>query len=170
MGWIKNTIKEKMKRAEEQAFFQGGYISYDPNEEVEAAVAQSNFHNQMAELYKRDPKAYADIMKSDLVRNAVISTSGIGNSVLGGPSTWPPFPTTQAQPQHSAIEKIAMRMRWPSQYHVPENVTIVQAYEVGHANAYVFIIFKDGKTVTLEDEAGLFPSDKLITELRVLGL
>ena len=119
MGWIKNTIKEKMKRAEEQAFREGGYISYDPytGAEVEAVVAQSNLTSQMAELYKRDPKAYAELMKNDLMRNAMI---GIGNSGLGGLSApFPPYPTAQAQPQHSAIEKIAMRMRWPSNYHVP---------------------------------------------------
>lgn len=68
-------------------------------------------------------------------------------------------------------ERMAARMHWGTfdgRHNVwaPgfEHMTIHQAGD----KVFIFVITKDIETVTLEDEAGLFPSDATITKLRLL--
>lgn len=66
------------------------------------------------------------------------------------------------------MQQIAMRMRWGSE---PGRIIVtgfefIQAYVKDNV-AVVFIVH-GGKPVTIEDDAGLFPSDALITKLRLL--
>jgi len=45
----------------------------------------------------------------------------------------------------------------------------VQAFEpLDHDIVYVWVVTKDAKSAVLEDEASIFPSDSLITKLRLL--
>ena len=53
-----------------------------------------------------------------------------------------------------------MRMEWP-------NLDHINVYTKGADTAIVFIV-KGGKPVCIEDDPSLFPSDNLITQLRLL--
>lgn len=85
----------------------------------------------------------------------------IGMSSAAGPHShgFAPSPF-----EASPIQMIAMRLRVPPGQKLPFD----------HVNAYlsdkvaaVFIV-QNGKVVVLEDEPAIFPSDKLIAELRLL--
>lgn len=80
----------------------------------------------------------------------------------------PDFNTGRPTP----LEMIAMRLH----YHklVPDNSTPVAAFKYIDAyhkdgKAYVFVVNNNGEAVILTDDAGLFPSDSLITQLRMLA-
>jgi hypothetical protein len=59
---------------------------------------------------------------------------------------------------------LAMRMRW-----VDGNVLPLQhiSIHVTEKVAFVFVVQND-KAVTLEDDPNMFPSDQLITQLRII--
>lgn len=121
----------------------------------------------LMELYKKDPAACAELLNADLGAMNVIPSWISATGPIPPAPTAPPPANLYFEPE----TKIAMRMHWPTNHHIPDGVAVFQAYEIaGHTNAYVFIIFTSGRHVVLEDEAGLFPSDALITQLRVLGL
>jgi hypothetical protein len=67
-------------------------------------------------------------------------------------------------PPHSLYEMLSMRMRWTGGDNPFTHVDIQTAGE----KAFVWIITKDAQSVVLEDEAAMFPSDKLITQIRML--
>jgi hypothetical protein len=67
-------------------------------------------------------------------------------------------------PPHSLYEMLSMRMRWVG---VDNPFTHVDIQTAGE-KAFVWIITKDAQSVVLEDEAAMFPSDKLITQIRML--
>lgn len=64
------------------------------------------------------------------------------------------------------MKMLSMRMRWHNMIRAPfEHISVY--YNPGHPTAYVFIIHK-GEPVTLTDDTTMFPSDQLITQLRLL--
>ena len=84
----------------------------------------------------------------------------------------PPFPATQQSRPHSLEEMMAMRMRWGA--FIPGAIApwaVGFTHMAMHAAGdmvHVWIITKDGKSIVLEDEYGLYPSDALITKIRLL--
>ena len=94
-----------------------------------------------------------------------------------------PFPPSHQHlafdgPKVTPLTMIAMRMGWgpysgvPIRFGSDLSVTPFQFIEavraVGGGKTYVFVLTRDGKPVTLEDDSPLFPSDQLITQLRLL--
>lgn len=61
-------------------------------------------------------------------------------------------------------QMLAMRMRWsPMERYPLDHISMYIAKD----KAFIFVV-KDGSHVTIEDDAALFPSDALITQLRLL--
>lgn len=61
---------------------------------------------------------------------------------------------------------VRMRMRWgPNK---PEHITFMAAHKLNDEKAALFVVV-NGQPAMIEDEWGLFPSDALITKLRMLG-
>jgi hypothetical protein len=66
------------------------------------------------------------------------------------------------------VKMIAMRMRWVSNYYPEPFTDFIQANRPrGSENVHVFVVAKD-KPLTFTDDWSLFPSDGLITQLRLL--
>jgi hypothetical protein len=66
-------------------------------------------------------------------------------------------------PLHSLYDMLSMRMRWvekPPFYHVD--------IKTAGEKTFVWIITEDAQSVVLEDEAAMYPSDKLVTQIRML--
>ena len=73
---------------------------------------------------------------------------------------------------------IAMRMGWGPyngvSIHMSATLTqapfqFIEAVRTNdNSKVYIFVLTRDGKPVTLEDDSPLFPSDQLITQLRLL--
>jgi hypothetical protein len=63
------------------------------------------------------------------------------------------------------MEMLGMRMGW--QYHVYGSFRHIAAFEYDTV-VHVWAVTKDNQSVTLDDEAGMYPSDTLITKLRLL--
>lgn len=84
------------------------------------------------------------------------------------PSTpWP----TDGDGRITPIARIGVRMGWYDRTDIYGSVEsngfdYIDAV-ISHDRAFVFVV-KDGKPCTLEEEALLFPSDGLITKLRML--
>lgn len=73
---------------------------------------------------------------------------------------------------HSLEEMMSMRMRWGALMpgaNAPWAVGFAHMamHQAGDA-VHVWIITKDGKSIVLEDEQGLYPSDALVTKIRLL--
>ena len=89
------------------------------------------------------------------------------NGVALGDVTRTSFGTIKnmRNPPVEPLQMIAMRLRISQGMRLPfEFIQAHMAKEV----AFVFVVNKDSKAVILEDELDLFPSDKLITQLRML--
>ena len=60
-----------------------------------------------------------------------------------------------------------MRMGWggstTSDFHTVACIDLPDGKGIG-----VFVVTKDGQMVTVEDDRGMFPSDDLVTKLRML--
>lgn len=84
--------------------------------------------------------------------NAASASDGIGHKAGYRPN----FP----------MDMLAMRMRWSDMLAPPfDHISI--HWRADHPKAYVFLVHKL-EAVTLEDDATLFPSDQLISQLRLL--
>jgi hypothetical protein len=78
---------------------------------------------------------------------------GVGSSVSNRP--------------HSLEEMMAMRMRWGQGVNRLEGFTHMAMICVNDV-VHIWIVTKDGQSLVLQDEHGLFPSDALITKIRLL--
>lgn len=81
-----------------------------------------------------------------------------------------PYPSTQGPPpplrtMPSNHEMLCMRMRWTDE--TTPGFDYVAIHSAGE-KVFVWVITKDAQAVTIEDEAGLYPSDALVTKLRML--
>ena len=65
----------------------------------------------------------------------------------------------------SPRQMIAMRMHWPPNQTIP--FPYLDAYAIDINNVAVFLVHQ-GEAMVLHDDASLFPSDTLITQLRTL--
>ena len=64
-------------------------------------------------------------------------------------------------------EKMEMRMSWvPNR--LPSNFAFVE-YRRLNDKVFVWVLTKEEQSVVLEDEHALFPSDTLITKVRMMG-
>ena len=72
------------------------------------------------------------------------------------------------QRPHSCNDMLAMRMRWTVGKWAEGFAHVATMEVVDRDKVYVWIISRDGVQVTLEDESGLFPSDTLITKIRMM--
>ena len=98
--------------------------------------------------------------------------------LLQATGAWqPPTNVPQTDPSQSSKEllsMLAMRMRWTDLTLARGDFAIVHPFKhIGLCDNHdgsmvlVFIVTSDGHLV-IEDEAAMFPSDKLVTKLRVL--
>lgn len=67
----------------------------------------------------------------------------------------------------SLHDMLCMRMRWHNIEDVRNGFDHVAVHSAGD-RVFVWVITKDTQTVTMEDDETLFPSDALITKLRLL--
>lgn len=120
-----------------------------------------------------DPKDDPDLMHMAIRDNgdSLRYAMGIDKNHMRDVVKWPMFPATipkTASPnslgEAGAYKLLAMRMRVPEGSKLPfEHLSM----HVTDTAAFVFLVTK-GKPVTIEDDASLFPSDQLITQLRLL--
>ena len=108
-------------------------------------------------------KVEPDYLKKELekYRYAQISQAKVGGEVRGGPVSFAP-----ADSHPSFEQMIAMRL------HVPQGGMIPFDYLRCHRHrdnqrVSVFVVVDD-KSLIIEDQWDLFPSDTLITQLRIL--
>jgi hypothetical protein len=80
--------------------------------------------------------------------------------IMNSPTLYPNVPKTW-----TLRDKILMRLDMPDGYHI--GFHHLDAVRLNDEKMAVFVVF-DGKHCTLEDDAHLFPSDTLITQLRIL--
>lgn len=94
-----------------------------------------------------------------------LGAAGVG--VGGGLVNWPGM--QQAGPllteDDTLLQMIASRMRWPSAYSPPFRKIV--AHRLTPDTVAVFVAV-GGKAVVIEDGFELFPSDTLVTQLRLL--
>lgn len=67
---------------------------------------------------------------------------------------------------HSLEEMLSMRMRWRS-IESQNTFAHVGVYE-RNETVHIWIVTKDNASINLQDEAALYPSDALVTKLRML--
>lgn len=94
-----------------------------------------------------------------------------------------PFPPSHRHlafdgPKVTPLTMIAMRLGWGPysdatiRFGADISLTPFQFIEAVRAGdgskVFVFVLTRDGRPVTLEDDSPLFPSDQLITQLRLL--
>lgn len=85
----------------------------------------------------------------------VYTTAAVSSGMLGGQSSG-----------NDPMNMLSMRMRWHNMIRAPfEHISVY--YNTSHPTAFVFIVH-EGKPVTLCDDAALYPSDQLISQLRLL--
>lgn len=117
---------------------------------MEAEAAAKEWAEKMADR--------VDISDGNAIRDYM---GKMGPSVLGAQIFRDP-PHFATKPV-SLKEMVKMRMRWTE---VP--FPFFECHQpTGSDKVFVFFV-KDDQAVILEDEAGLFPSDSLITKLRLL--
>lgn len=73
--------------------------------------------------------------------------------------------TDPVRNQAGRLKLLSMRLRLPENA-IPKGFTDLHTTLEGD-KVFVFIVLR-GKAVTLEDDAGMFPSDTLITQIRLL--
>lgn len=86
-------------------------------------------------------------------------------------TTIPPYPwdtPMQVSSPFTIVEQLAARMRW--NFRAGEWATGFAhvACQPAGDSVHIWIITKDAKSVVLEDEASLYPSDTLVTKLRLM--
>lgn len=120
--------------------------------------ATDSLLDKLGELAKKDgldAKQYYEYFRQ---------TGVIPSSILAAPTPKPPSPTMPP------LQLLAARLRldalpvgtkvtWP-------NLDYLEGY-IKNDVAIIFIV-KGGKPLTIEDDPGLFPSDALVTQLRLL--
>ena len=108
----------------------------------------------------------------------MIAAPQMPGQLLQATGAWqPPTNVPQTDPSQSSKEllsMLAMRMRWTDLTLARGDFAIVHPFKhIGLCDNHdgsmvlVFIVTSDGHLV-IEDEAAMFPSDKLVTKLRVL--
>lgn len=101
---------------------------------------------------------YFRVFKEDLVRQ------------LGGAHTHgllediPSPPVLPKKPSYSPFQKLAARMDWD--VHPFHHLTVAQS--ANKETYYIFIVTQT-QALTLEDGAALYPSDELVTKIRLLA-
>jgi hypothetical protein len=79
---------------------------------------------------------------------------------------WSQQPMPQwIDPAHKLLQMIAMRMHYPDGSTYP--FAFISAYKINEERVAVFLVVHD-EPLIIEDEWPLFPSDRLITQLRML--
>lgn len=110
---------------------------------------------------------------------AMPKTDGFGTNmaIIQAPAFPLPNHMTFDAPRVSPLTMIAMRMKWGSYSGAPIGVVsdppfmpfqFIDAVHAADNKIYVFVLTRGNKPVTLEDDGPLFPSDQLITQLRLL--
>jgi hypothetical protein len=84
-----------------------------------------------------------------------------------------PTPPNPIDPvvNYTPVEMLSMRMRWDRNAYGKSHggaFLHVDVYDAG-TKVFVFIVTNDVSAVTLEDDKELYPSDTLITKIRLLG-
>jgi hypothetical protein len=100
---------------------------------------------------EEDALTGAEIMRRVQAHNLMMNTPSV-------------YATTSTR-QWSSREKILMRLDMPDGYHI--GFHHLDAVRLNDEKMVIFVV-TDGKHCTIEDDAHLFPSDTLITQLRIL--
>lgn len=72
----------------------------------------------------------------------------------------------EANASYSPMKMVAMRMRWANEYFPPKPFDHVHAVRV-EEEVFVFAVVR-GEALTIREQWPLFPSDALVTQLRLL--
>lgn len=97
-----------------------------------------------------------------LVGNTIPAGNVVASRFVTDPPTYQPYRDFDGGV--TLVGHIALRLRW-----LPGNLPPLDALFAHRADDKVFVfVVVDGQAVTLEDGWDLFPSDALITQLRLL--
>lgn len=118
---------------------------------MEARIEQLD--QQLSELKAKRMEAYPLIMGSDPGNRHSIGS-------FRAMSRTPPR-------VYSLQEKMEMRMGWVADRH-SDAFACVEYHRLGD-KVFVWVLTKDVQSVVLEDDHALFPSDTLITKIRMMG-
>jgi len=124
---------------------------YDFNPELAVKQAEAQIKAEF-EAMRRNPLV--------MVPHSLGAGGGVGKAAYGYPLHTPPR-------VYSLREKLEMRMNWQPSVNIV-GFSHMDLHSVGD-KAFIWIVTNDGQSVVLEDEAALFPSDALITKVRMMG-
>lgn len=138
----------------------------------------SLFGWSFAELITKVPSQHRGAVAAEILkRNTYMASPHAHNigGVLGGADggvgvPFPPFPPGHiAVPQFSLEEMMAARMRWGHRGGLwAPNFSHMAVHSTGDV-VHVWIVTKEAESVVLKDEIGLYPSDALISKIRMMG-
>lgn len=145
----------------------------DPYTSVQKELAEETAHVSKAAAEQREQELYKKMMDAIDARQMYAVSApdmaahihNIGVLSAPRPPVPPPFTPTAKGPRWDDYEKLAMRMGWE----------LGQPFDSLHIarkksdNTVVLFIMSNSQPVTLEDDAALFPSDSLISRLKLLG-
>lgn len=118
-----------------------------------------------------DDKAHHDMVKAhyDMLRRK--KTFGAIHEALPPPypfAQMPPVVNHQGNRPYSLGEMMAARMRWGAgDGNWAPGFAHMAIHSVGD-KVHIWIITKDGQSIVLKDDEPLYPSDAIITKLRLL--
>jgi hypothetical protein len=115
-------------------------------------ASEERRYRELQELYQR--------MQQNQMAN---NYSSLLNQPMG---QYAPVPTTKDMRESQEGRKAMLRMRVSGSVNGNLPVSFLEMYRTGDT-VFVFIV-ANGAAIILEDNAGLFPSDTLISQLRLL--
>lgn len=113
------------------------------------------------------PEVFSTFMDEQITKTAMIKAMNELQNYADIPSRSIKKDIYSGRP--SLEQMLAMRMRWTDNSGALLPVGHLTVAPIDDNKVAVFFTFK-GKAITLEDSADLYPSDALITSLRLLGL
>lgn len=123
-------------------------------------LAQSTFSSMLrSEIRKRSP--YPLMAAGHMHSHGMAGAGGGGGAGSSGAVN-----VAESRRMHSLKDMMAMRMRWGFGEN-PIGFAHMAMHRAGD-KVHIWVITHDGESVVLEDDAGLYPSDPLITKIRLM--
>lgn len=115
---------------------------------------------------KREAEELKKALATRLMQQAGRAIDDQQGIAIGGYAR--PIPPPQSPPRvYNYQEKMEMRMGWQPGC-IPNCFAFVEYRMVGE-KAFMWILTSDAQSIVLEDDPALFPSDALITKVRMMG-